>query len=72
MCNKQVNTNKGYYLYPDTILGIYYVHVHTGYIVREGAPHFNHNIWCIDLILSDADVRFTTHGRIFYLPKPSF
>ena len=67
MCNQEVNTNKGYYLPPDTYPGIFSVPAHPGYIVILVAPHWNHPNWCDDLNLSGTYMCFTTLGRIFFL-----
>ena len=60
MCTHQRNTNKGYYLPPDTYLGIFSIPYHPSYIVRRVAPIWNHPLWCYDLHLSGAYVCFPT------------
>ena len=72
MCTQQGNTNQGYYLPLATYIGIVSLPSHTGYIVIQGPPLWNHTIRCYDLHLSGAYVYFPTQGGLICLPNTYF
>ena len=70
MCTQDGDTSKGCCIPPDTYRGIFSVPDHPGYIIIWKITPWAHPLWCDDLHLYGANVRFTTEGRLFCLPKP--
>ena len=72
MYTQEVSNNKGYYLCPDTYLGIVSKPSHPGYIVKWVDPPCENPLWCDYIQLSDSYICLTIQERLFCMPSAYF
>ena len=72
MCNNCGDTNKGYYLTPDTYIGIVYLPDNPAYLVRGVTTPWTHPLWYDDLHWYHAYVCFPLKEDSYVCPSLIF